>query len=140
MNNLTAHTCRCLLLTGLLVAGLASQAMAQSQKGTVSGTITDPSGAVLKGAQILIEPQSVSAATNEEGVYVVNGLPAGKYTVTISYVGFTTLSKTVDIVGGQTAVADAKLEVQLQSQSVLVTAPRVSAEAERLTSNERQTT
>ncbi|MGA3028902.1 MAG: TonB-dependent receptor [Bryobacteraceae bacterium] len=119
-------------VVGLLFSGLAIQALAQTQKGAISGTVTDPSGAVLKGAQILIDPPGVNAATNESGVFAANGLDAGKYTLTISYVGFTTLSRTVDVVAGQTATADAKLEVQSASESVLVTAPRVSAEAEAI--------
>jgi outer membrane receptor protein involved in Fe transport len=134
MNNSAFHLSKWIgiLVVGLAFAGFAIQALAQTQEGAISGTVTDPSGAVLKGAQILIDPPGVNAATNESGVFVVNGLDAGKYTLTISYVGFTTLSKTVDVAGGQTATADAKLEVKSASESVLVTAPRVSAEAEAI--------
>ena len=52
--------------------------------------------------------------------------------MTIPYVGLASYSNTVALSAGQTATVDAKLPVQSEGQSVLVTAPRASAEAEAI--------
>ncbi len=103
---------------------------AQQQKGTISGTVTDSSGGVLKGAQISLEPVGASLVSDVQGQFFINDLNPGSYTVTITYVGFAPFTKSVDVVANQTANVEAKLEVQSQNLQVLVTAERPSAEAE----------
>ena len=103
---------------------------AQAQKGTISGTVTDSSGGVLKGAQIALEPLGISLVSDVQGQFFINDLDPGSYTVTVSYVGFAAFTKSVDVVANQTANVEAKLEVQSQNLQVLVTAERPSAEAE----------
>jgi len=110
---------------------------AQQQKGTISGTVTDSSGGVLKGAQISLEPAGTSLVSDVQGQFFINDLDPGSYTVTVTYVGFAPFTKSVDVVANQTANVDAKLEVQSQSLQVLVTAERPSAEAEAV--NEERT-
>ena len=118
----------------LIVVGsntmLVTSAMAQGGKGTIRGRVTDSSDAVLQGAEVTLEPGSVKLASNGQGEFFINDLAPGSYTLTISYVGFKTVTKTVIVVAGQVANADTKLEVQSQNQQVLVTAERASAEAE----------
>ena len=106
--------------------------MAKEQKGRIAGSVADQSGAFLNGAQISIESQALTAVTDEQGLFVINALAPGSYTVAISYVGFAPFTKTLEVTAGHTTNIDAKLQVQSQSQSVLVTAPRVSAEAEAI--------
>jgi len=105
-------------------------AAGQNPKGTLTGRVTDTSGGVLQGAQIELQPANVTAVSNVLGQFFVNDLNPGTYTITVSYVGFKSFTKTLDIVAGQTASVDAKLGVESQNLEVLVSAERVSAEAE----------
>jgi TonB-dependent receptor len=108
----------------------ASPTNAQERRATISGHITDTSDAVLQGADITLEPGAVKTASDAQGQFFVKDLEPGTYTLTITYVGFKTFTKKVDVAAGQVSIADVKLDVESQSQRVLVTAERVSAEAE----------
>src|SRR5579862_9163537 len=61
-------------LVSLLLLGQTKPVAAQSQKGAISGVVTDQAGAVLKGAEVSIESQDVRVVTNEEGNFVITGL------------------------------------------------------------------
>ena len=116
------------LLASLL--WLFSPAQAQERKGAITGHVTDSSGGALIGAQISVQPKGVTVVSDTQGQFFVNDLESGSYTVTITYVGFAPVTKTVVVTAGQSANADAKLEVQSQNLEVLVTAERASGEAE----------
>lgn len=109
---------------------VAFSSFAQERKGTITGHVTDSSDAVLQGADITLEPLGVKIASNNQGQFFVNDLEPGSYTITVSYIGFSTFTKAVTVAAGQLATVDAKLEVESQNQQVLVTAERASAEAE----------
>jgi TonB-dependent receptor len=111
---------------------LTPAAFAQGGRGIISGRVTDTGGGVLQGAQITIDPGGAVAASDTQGQFLVNGLASGSYTVTISYVGFATVTKSVTVTAGQAASADAQLAVESQNQEVLVTAERASGEAEEV--------
>ena len=76
---------------------LPQSAVPQSPNGTISGLVVDPSGAVVVGAEILIENYATrvqyAAKTNAEGLYVVPNLPPGIYRLQVSKIGFKTLIK-----------------------------------------------
>ncbi len=55
-------------------------AFAQSGKGTITGRVTDPTGAVLQGAQISTVPTDSIAVSNAEGRFFINDLDPGSYT------------------------------------------------------------
>ncbi len=114
----------------LLSTVLVATALAQGGKGTIRGHVTDASGGVLQGAQVSLEPRNETLASDVQGDFFIRDLAPGSYTITISYVGFKTLTKNVDVVAGQAANVEAKLEVGEQNQEVLVVAERASAEAE----------
>src|SRR5215472_14795626 len=117
-------------LAGLFFLVQTNRTMAQGRKGAISGHVTDSTGGVLQGAQITVDPGGVSAASDAQGQFFINNLDPGSYTVSVSYVGFSKLTQTVTVTGGQAAPLEAKLAVETQSLSVLVTAERPSAEAE----------
>lgn len=114
-------------LIALLIA--SSCVSAQSRKGTITGQITDVSGGVLKGAKISVDPSGATAATDVSGQFILNGLDPGTYTITVTYVGFSPITKTIEVTAGQNIEADVQLQLAAQSLQVLVTAPRASAEA-----------
>jgi len=121
----------------LLVFAPCQHAFGQSQSGAIAGTIDDPTGAALNGAKVSIDAEDIHAVSNDQGHFFISGLAPGQYTVTISYLGFATQQKHVTVAAGQTASLSAHLELVSQKQTVVVTAPRVSGEAEAL--NEERT-
>jgi len=114
----------------LLVLGQAQQTTAQGQKGAISGLVTDQAGAVLIGAQVTLESPTLNVVSDEQGRFFINGVAPGNYTLTINYVGFTKFEQAVTVASGQTVNIEAKLGVQSQSESILVTAPRLTGETE----------
>jgi TonB-dependent receptor len=123
--------CVSLLVFALLLWGLLPGARAQT-RGAIGGTVTDQSGAVLKGAEISTESLAVTSSTNEEGRFYVNDLAPGTYNLTITYVGLAPFTTQVSVNAGQTAKVDAQLRIADQSEIVVVTAGRASAEAEAI--------
>src|ERR1700686_1498936 len=69
--------------------------LAQSDRGSVSGTVTDPSGATITGAKVTVTNAAMgtqnSTVTTGVGEYTVPELPAGIYSVTVVVRGFSTL-------------------------------------------------
>ena len=106
-----------------------SDLLAQGGKSTISGRVTDQSGAVLQGAQISVAPKDAVVVSNVQGQFFINNLDPGSYTLTVSYVGFESATQTVEVAAGKNVTADVSLRIPSQSTDVLVTAPRPSAEA-----------
>jgi TonB-dependent receptor len=120
-----------LIALALSLCGFPIQASAQS-RGTIAGTVTDPNGAVLQGAEIKIQNPSTTVFTNEQGRFYVNDLGPGTYNLTISYVGLAPFTQKVTVTASQTATLDAHLQVPSDKEAVAVNASRASAEAEAL--------
>ena len=90
--------------------------LGQTVTGSITGQVTDPSGAVVVGAKVTAENTATSvktsAETNGSGVYTIRFLPIGTYTVTVEAAGFTTQKLPpfqLDI--DQTATADATMKI-----------------------------
>lgn len=95
--------------------------------GSISGTVTDPSGAVVPDAKVtitspaLISPQSLLSTAS--GTYRFPSVPVGVYTVAVEAVGFApTEVKEINITAGFSATIDVPLGLAGQVQSVSVTA------------------
>src|SRR5918911_962004 len=116
------------LLGLLLVLGaFAFPIRAQAVYGSISGTVTDESGAVVPGATVTItdvdRKTTETVTTNESGLYVKERLLPGRYEVKIEVQGFKQklISSVVVNVDAQTKV-DAALEAGAISDTVTVTA------------------
>ena len=123
------------LLAGLaiLVSCLLSVSVsAQTDKGAISGKVTDPQGAVLQGAEIVLEPAGVHAVSDEQGRFFISNVAVGHYTINVTYVGFSALVKEVEVSAGQAIAVDAKMELSSVSTEVLVSAERAAGEAEAI--------
>lgn len=99
----------------------------QSPNGTMSGIVTDSSGAVIAEAQILVENYATgsqyTAKTNGEGLYVISNLPPGVYRLQLSKLGFKTLIKPDITLNVQDALAiNFTLPIGAVSETVTVTA------------------
>src|SRR6185295_11881180 len=84
------------LVLCLLVVGSSLHVCAQSAStGALTGTVTDPSGAVVQNAKIIFRnygtDKTFTAVTDQDGSYRFSLLPAGEYELTVDAVGFTPL-------------------------------------------------
>ena len=106
---------------------LTMAAFAQSDRGTITGTVTDPSTAAIVAAKVGIRNVDTGSMfntlTNNSGVFTVPSLPSGKYSVAISAPGFKTSNTSdVDVRLDQTVKVDVTLEVGQTSETISVTA------------------
>lgn len=95
-------------LAGLILL-LVSVARGQSPNGTISGLVTDSSGAAIAKADVLLENDATgvqyAATTNQDGIYVLSDLPPGSYRLQVSRIGFKTLIKPEIVLNVQDALA-----------------------------------
>jgi hypothetical protein len=89
MNSVGSKRASWLALAGLLCF---SSAFAQSDLGSISGFVRDPSGAVIPKATVVVKNETTAVerrtSTNESGFYTVTNIPAGLYTVSAEAAGF----------------------------------------------------
>ncbi|HEX6045040.1 MAG TPA: carboxypeptidase-like regulatory domain-containing protein, partial [Pyrinomonadaceae bacterium] len=105
---------------------VATTSYAQSGGTTVRGTVRDPDGKVVSGANVtLTDPErnfTRTQSTNEEGAYVFTAIPPGTYKIEVSATGFktATASGLVALVDTPT-VRDVELSIGAVSETVDVT-------------------
>jgi TonB-dependent receptor len=107
-------------------------ALAQTGRGTISGTVKDSAGATLSSALIELQPLGKRVVSDDLGQFRITEVPAGEYTLTASYVGFATFSSPAKVGAGQTVNVDPVLQVASQNDQVIVTAERLQGEAEAI--------
>ena len=126
------------ILAVLFWAALA--AMAQSDRSTITGVVTDPSGAVIPGAKVEGKDRTTgltyTATTNYSGVYALTGLPVGEYAVTASASGFKLTSVKTEVHVAETAALNFKLSVK---EEFIVIDETDSVIPEELTSSQDST-
>jgi len=134
------HTLQRYLL-GLVCLTLvsASSLFAQGTSGTITGIVTDQTGAVVPKASVTILNQATGAKrnmqTNSAGVYSFASLIPGTYTLQVTAAGFKNYeNRDVTLTVDQVLGIDVKLEVGASTQTVEVTAvaPLVNTEEGRL--------
>ena len=131
------------ILTVMVIAALmAPSLMAQSLvTGDLTGTVTDPSGAVVSGATVALKSDANgstrTATTGSNGSYRFSLLGPGSYTVTVTASGFSKAQSTAQVNVGQASIADVKMAIGSSSQTVEVTgaAPLVNADNADLSTN-----
>ena len=105
--------------------------------GSVQGTVTDPSGAVVSGAKVTITEKSKGVAivrtSDSKGSYTSGSLIPGVYSVRVEAPGFKTTEVPVTVQVDNTATANVKMEVGQTSQVVEVEASSVSVNTEQPT-------
>jgi hypothetical protein len=127
---------RRLFLVSFICLSFAYSSAAQSPTGTISGIVTDPTGATIASAEVIVVNDAtrvqVSGKTNSEGIYVVPNLPPGIYRVQVSKIGFKTIIKPDIVVNVQDALA-INFALPLGAVSEIVTiqggAPLVNTES-----------
>ena len=99
----------------------------QGANGTITGTVTDPSGALIANAQIQAKNtangQVYSAVSTETGNYSVLQMPAGTYDLSATVAGFKSYNRVgLELAAAQVMRIDISLEVGATGESVTVTA------------------
>jgi TonB-dependent receptor len=108
-----------------------TQANEQTGKAAITGHVTDIGGGVLQGAGVSVKPAGFSTVSDTQGQFFVTGLPVGSCTIIISYSGFSSFTKTLDLGAGQTVSVDAVLQVASSNQAISVHAD-LEGEAEQI--------
>jgi len=124
------------LAFALVAAATAQTAAPGAATASLHGHITDPSGALIPGAQITVftaaGATAGSARADASGAYEVRGLAAGSYVLNVTYDGFAPFqSQSVALTAGQVKRIDVAMAVAVEQQNVVVTdeSPAVSVEA-----------
>jgi hypothetical protein len=120
-------TLRSYLVFAVFTCALPLASLAQLDRGAITGTVTDNSGAVLAKAEVrtknLATGVEATTATNEAGVYQLSNLPPGKYNISVKAMGFKTYEQTgLELTVAQTTRLDVSLAVGTAIEQVLVNA------------------
>ncbi len=108
-----------------LVAALATPAAAQS--GRISGSLTDPSGAVLPGVEVRALLRDANGETTRsvvsdaKGSYQIDGLTQGQWTVTVSLPGFETATRRQTLQIGEALDWSPMLEIGSLQETITIT-------------------
>jgi TonB-dependent receptor len=105
---------------------------AQSGKGAVTGTVRDSGSSILSGALVELLPLGRKVVSDDTGKFRITDVPAGEYTLSVSYVGLAVANVPVQVTAGQEVAANAVLQVASQNDQVIVTAERLQGEAEAI--------
>jgi len=131
--------CKCLatLLSMFLLFAGSLTALAQTS-GTIQGTVTDPSGAAVAGAKIVVRNEGTgeerTTQTDSAGAYQVAALPVGNYQVELQAQGFQgQILKGLVLQVSQTVVQNVQLAVGGVTQEVTVTAEAGAIESGTIT-------
>ena len=115
---------------------------AQERTGSIQGTITDPTRAVIPGATVEASSsnlvKSLSVNTDAVGNYLLPSLPPGSYTIRVSADGFVTSVKNgIDVLVGKSAVVNVDLVIGPSSVSVTVfeSAPTIDPTSTAVSTN-----
>lgn len=115
------------LLVVLCATSIAAAALAQSDRGTITGTISDATGAVLPGVSITATNTQTAAkyetVATETGNYTLAQLPSGTYEMSVELPGFKKyVRQGITVQVAQTLRIDANLEIGANSEEITITA------------------
>ena len=112
--------CFCVLFASLSTGW----AFGQAEAGSIAGTVRDPSGAVIPGAQVTATSVATGAArttkTGNSGQYNIPGLTPGSYGISVTSGNFAPFTTQIEVTVGGAATVDAQLTVGSQATTVQV--------------------
>jgi hypothetical protein len=122
--------CKLILLIGLatiMFGGVfVTAAFGQVETGTINGTVTDPSGAVVPKVKVAVTNTATAATriveTDTGGFYSVPNLPPGVYSVSFEAASFAKLEKQAEVVPGARVSLNVQLTVGPTTATVEVVA------------------
>jgi hypothetical protein len=108
----------------LLFLGFSTCVWPQTGLTSLRGTVTDPSGALLAGAEVALEEPTTgfhaTHSTDQSGAYEFPQIPPGKYAITVNKAGFGKQVKTAELLVSQPATINFALSVQAINERVEV--------------------
>ena len=106
------------LVVVLTLLGLAGRCWAQ--EGELTGQVTDArTGRPLVGASVLVPGTLFGAATGEDGRYTLSGVPAGEVEVAVSFLGYETATRRVELAAGEAQTLDVALQPEGSRDALL---------------------
>jgi hypothetical protein len=123
----------------LLIASLSFSALAQTtvSQGSIQGTVTDQSNAVVPDASVTIASrttgQTVTVKTSSAGAYNSGGLPVGDYQVRVRAKGFETTQIGITVQIGVTSSGNVKLEIGAETTTIDVQSSAIVVNTEQST-------
>jgi hypothetical protein len=111
------------MVLAVVALAVGAQALrAQGTTGKVEGTVTDPNGQPVAGAQVAIRGTALGAVTNSSGYYFINHVPTGTYTMLAVYIGFQPAEvRNVRVLSDQTLTVDIALQGAVRLGEITVT-------------------
>ncbi len=107
------------LLAVAAAAAFLLPAQAAAQDGTVTGQIVAATtGQPINGVQVSIMETSLGGLSNVNGRFLINGVPAGTYTVQATYVGYGTQTQEVTVAPGGAATVQFEMDCALNIATV----------------------
>ena len=104
-----------------------------SQSGNIQGTLTDENGISIPGATILIETLNKGAISNFNGKYTLVDVPEGNYTVLVKYLGYSDVSKSVQVTANTTTTLNINLNSEnTELETVVLTGYGIGSQARAL--------
>lgn len=126
------------ILVILIALLVTTQAGAQTLYGSIVGTVSDPSGAVVPDAIVKATQtetnETRTASTNESGFFTLSTVPAGSYVVSVSKTGFSLFEiRNIELRINTTVRIDARLAIAPQSPgTILVSANTAELQTDRV--------
>src|SRR5712691_1921192 len=118
---MTSRIVRRLVCVSAMLTWLAMSAVVHAQEATVTGTVTDTTGGVLPGVTIKAVNEasgnSFEAVTDARGAYRI-AVRIGNYQITATLAGFGNVSRSLELLVGQTAVVNLQLSPSTVQESV----------------------
>ena len=114
------------LLCSLVVLAASIAAAGQDAQGRITGTVKDPDGAVVSGAEVslLLANQAIArtAITDASGNFTLEKIPTGSYGLHVEHTGFLRHRSAVQVASGETLAVNVVLEVKQIMEDVTITA------------------
>src|SRR5579884_1814105 len=110
-------------------------AFAQGERASITGTVTDASGAIVTDASVTVRDTATNVTTktttNSAGLYFITSLPPGNYDLTVAKSGFETSTvQNIPLTAALVATVNVSLHVGSVSQTVAVSATAVQLESQ----------
>ncbi|WP_349664201.1 TonB-dependent receptor [Cellulophaga lytica] len=108
----------------LILLLLTAFTVTAQNKGGITGQVLDETGTPVIGANVVIQSISIGAVTDENGTYKLDDLSYNTYTITVSYLGYKSIKKSVEIATPQTTLNFNLKEPSFQLDGLVVTAQK----------------
>lgn len=132
--NACKRTMPCIAAVSVLLLVFTAGARAQTVTGTISGTVADPTGAVVPGAKVTVTNvdtgATLEAETNEVGTYVFVQLSPATYEITVQAEGFGSQTKRATLAVAQRLRVDFSITVAAVAEVVTVTESGIAVNTE----------